>query len=92
MQGHIVISWHNDFRTGNRIEKFTRLHKLLAARALRQVARDRNQIRLTASDKLNQRLHNGRIGASEVQIGKVDQDTHHLVAGMITRSAPGRDR
>ena len=92
VQRHIVIAGDNDFGKWDRIQKIARFQKLLGMGPLRQVARDRHQVGLDPSDKIEQRTDDNRIGPAKVQIGKMDHDTHKWSVGTITLSAPGRDR
>ena len=52
VQRHIVIAGDNDFGEWDRIQKIARFQKLLGTGPLRQVARDRHQVGLGRSDKV----------------------------------------
>jgi hypothetical protein len=79
-----------------------RLDELPAQRPLGEVAGDRDKIGVGSANGVNQRRQQALVEPAKVQIGKMNESTHCLVArpepycctlgGAITWSAPGMVR
>ena len=75
-QRDVVIARHDDLRERNPFEKLPRRDVFDRARALREVAGDRDDVRLRFTDERDQRIENRRMNAAEMQIRKVDERAH----------------
>ena len=77
-QRHVVIARHDDLRERQAAEKRRRLLELPPPRALRQIARHRNQIGMDRRDAFHQRRDDALVEAAEVQIGEMNDRAHRV--------------
>ena len=83
-----MVSRHGQDPAGERIEKAPRVAELRRLRALREVARDDDDVRTGFAHAAREGYEELRIDATEVQVGEMGECPH----GVITRSARGRTR
>ena len=76
MKRDVVISRHDYLRFWQRIQKRTRLLKLIRACALCKVAGDCDNVRLNFPDSFHQRIDQGRIDAAEMQVRQMNYLSH----------------
>lgn len=69
---HVVVAGDDDQRARESLEELARLPKLAAAGALRQVARNRDDVGTDLPGGLEKRIESRRIDPAEVQIGEME--------------------
>jgi len=76
IERHVVVARNDDRRCPDAGEEIARLLELRLLRALRQVARDDDDIGPDRFDTREQRLDQSGIDAAEVQVGEMDDRSH----------------
>ena len=92
VERHVVVARHDDLRCRQAREEVARRGEQLAARALRQVAGDDDDVGADPLHRRDQRVEQRRVDAAEVQVRQVDEGAHRRQpagAGTATRSPRG---
>jgi len=76
IERHVVVAGDDDLRFRQAVEIALGRLELARLRALRQVARDDDEVGAGGTDRREQRLEDGLVGAAEVQVGKVGEGSH----------------
>ena len=75
----IVIAGHDQLRAGEGIQEGAGLPELPGARALREIARHGDEVRIQAPDEREHGGHDGWVRPSEMDIRQMDDATHVTV-------------
>ena len=84
---HVVVAGDDESRGRQLIEKGSRLLELAAPGALREVARDCDEIRSDLVDRADERLHEPRVDAAEMNVGEMHDGPHRVSSEAAPRAA-----
>src|SRR5436190_17206837 len=92
VQRHVVIARNDDLRARQAIEKGACVLELALAGALREVARDDDDIGLRVAHGREQRLDQLGVDAAEVKVGEVNEGSHGRAFLSRTRRSAAASR
>src|ERR1035437_6855491 len=75
---NVVIARDDDLGKWKLLQKGAGLNELAASAWLREIARDRDEVRRDRADDVNERRHDPRIDAPKMKIGEMDDGSHSL--------------
>jgi hypothetical protein len=84
---NIVIAWDDDLGKWKLPQKGSGLQELAPSGSLREITRDRDEIRRDRADDVNERRHDSRIDAPEMKVGQMDDGSHSLTPRVAAPSA-----